>query len=493
MEEREDEQQHHHQQQKRHPLEKMKKTFYSSLKKKDLAKLLRDLTLPTNGSETDLKKRHENFCMCWNAFCDEIIDPPTPEHVIQSFKAMENTKNQAAFSALLKNANQKKHQNDDYTEEELTESEKVAHTIRDSIARSSAKWSDAFSLSILAFQKHPIVKQETFVETLRERASKVHIFNVDPETKQKLWKDDGYNQNIQTLLPEECLSALKKIHSATAETENSNNISASKESQTVGATNDLEQKSATIDASNRLQSTVGSPETFSAFSAEKSYVEVDEIPRTPIKTKSPPPKPSAPTSAHSSNIHEMNLWNQSKGWTSQSLVTIGRIQDSTLSGAVESTATDTSEVEMPGCSVNIVTATKHSSTKKVRPPLESRSLYSGAFQSPATNSATKKRKNAEASRNVPQSKADYNKKKCPLNAVQYTKTKKIRGTFSNKPWTCQVCTYYMKVDPFVKVCTMCGAEKGKTFEQLLSDKSTAASPERSASIGNSSDSPIELC
>jgi hypothetical protein len=140
------------------PLKPHPTIIYQGKKRKDYVQMLQKHRLPTDGSESELKTRHERFVLCWNAFCDERIDPPTAEFVKRYFVSHHKLQQQQVKSTEKLSTKQTF----------CREFQDLHSKIRQDFAE---KWSqDNFALAIFAIQHHPLLQDSSLRDQLRNRA-----------------------------------------------------------------------------------------------------------------------------------------------------------------------------------------------------------------------------------------------------------------------------------------------------------------------------------
>lgn len=414
------------------PLTPHPRVVYQGKKRRDFIEMLVQHRLPAHGSEDELKTRYERFVLCWNSFCDERIDPPTADFVKRYFVSHLTAKAAMSSSKRSKVNTKKNKFGKEFQDLHSKIQQEFAH-----------KWSqDNFSLAILANQRHPILQDLSFREELRNRAMNATYTN----TKISQLLQESPRIDTSTAFANNAAAAAAKP-TQVPETNDSvdNNRKQSKPSKstmvarpTKWTTNPYTRKG----PATRLRTA--------------ATAAVTQVSTTPIETKKRP----LPTT---------------------------RI-DSTTAAAMPAVPSPVVLDVNPPKARSYLAAPSATSTPapKTQPPSVSSATRSRSYTAPTTQSSpaaaavvtvTKKHRTAVTNSSKPPSFPHSSQRQSNMD--------------KNWHWSCQICTYEMKLDRKATKCAFCGASKGKSFDEVHNENNNNQN-DNNCVMGSSPENPIQM-
>lgn len=536
------------------PLTKMRAVHCQGKKRKDLVALLKSYGLPTTGSEDELKSRYSQFIMYWNSFCDEQVDPPSHTTVIQQFRSSETKKALAranTLSSTLTNHNNGASSSTTNDAEEraslLNKLEEGFQALHENILGEYAeKWMQANScLAIAVLQSHPMIQNPRFLDCLRQRAingnHKVPIKDLlsgkisVPDRIENLLHSKGDPSAAATTLP-----AMGSTHSSTAPVSQSSTTSVHRlpaPSTTFQEDTQRVIKRSSTSVPNKgvkksrieAQGSISATKPIAPISNPYSKRRNNNV--QPTSANSDILKPMSATTAVRHSVSTTSIASKSRVQNPYSNSYKINISSPSAPKSMSSTAASAQAATKPrphnpySSNTNVQlqnTVSTASTTSAMRLSVchQKNNIQGGNVVSNANRPVIKTSTDVtltSMTKQITSSSVCSSNRSPDTNAFSNAATPVIprnavspptvaagadifkKTTTRTKPsweWTCKVCTYEMKVDPWATHCAFCGSTKGATLDDAFNENQETSSESSETKLQSSSGSPnepIELC
>ena len=451
------------------PLTPMPSVFYNGKKRKDLIALLHEHGLPIQGSDSELRSRHERFVIYWNACCDEQVDPRTSFEVVQDFKEKERreqvTKSSLCFGrpASSTSTSSSKWNSQSFSKEFQNIYAKMFETNENDTTSLAEKWSKKnFALSIMAIQKHQLLRLQpsselsALLDTLRKRAV-----------------DMDYNQPLLELLPKDYdITSLSTLTTNIKGAKCSGDGSSSASSNTSRHDDDFKPSavpvSGTATTATPSKGTVASKRTENA-----SLVTVSNSKKKLPKTFSA--EPLSCRRLHTKDDgddgdDEIMLSSLKRGSNSKIL--------QETSKSLTSTTTSHNSVSSSSSNLDAMSHTTTATTSRHNKRSSSSYAVSSSSSFSAVVSATKKSRRTNSTDNTTTASKSTTRK-------NPTAKRSGGGTWK---WNCQVC-FEINHDPRSKICAHCNHQRGKTFDEVFNQQNNSSNNNNAVGSAASTSTP----